>query len=344
MSTKSHKTIAVVGNFGYANHDLSGQTIKTRFTYELLKKYSQDKIIIFDTQTLKNRMRIFNLFSKVCSCDILVYLPAHGNLKYLFPIYFILSKIFGFQIIYPVIGGWLVPYLKNKPVHRWMLKHIKVVLAETTRMKNDLENDYGFRNVDVMYNFRIIDFKPVVSENEDLRLVYMARVDPQKGLDTIFRFCDYISSLPSQPKITIDFYGQIMESYKSEFERQLNKYSFAKYKGVLEPKDIYEHISGYDMLILPTHYYTEGLPGSLIEAYLSGLPAIVTEWMHSHEFVEDGVTGFVIPFKNNQSEFNESIMKIYSDRKLLKLLKEGAISKSKHFTSEYAWNKIAKYL
>lgn len=332
--------ILVVGNFGYANHDLSGQTVKTRVVYEMLLA-NASKVDFFDTQTLCKKINIFKLFNKVIKCDRLVYLPAHGNLKYLFPIYYILSYIFRFEIIYCVIGGWLVNYLKNKPIHRAMLGKIRIILAETRKMRNDLVVEYDFRNVDVMDNFRITAFQPEIHEEEQLKLVFMARIDPKKGLDTIYNLCEFINCNPVNVSIT--FFGPITPQAKVEFEHYINSYDFVEYKGELEPDEIHEVLNNYDVMLLPTHYYTEGLPGTVIDAYLSGLPVIVSEWLHSREFVTDGISGYIVPFDSNQPIFNQKIMKLYNDRNLLCRLKQGAIQRGQQFKSETAWNIISKY-
>lgn len=333
--------ILILGNFGYANHDLNGQTVKTRVTYDLLKKYyaNNDQIRYFDTQTLDNKTHVFKMLKMVMSCDTIIYLPAHNNLKYIFPILFLMSYCFRFDIIYSVIGGWLVHYLNNMPLHRFMLKHIKRILAETSITKNGLENKYGFTNVDVLYNFRITGFKPVIQKHNNLRLVFVARVNPMKGLDVIFSFCKYIQSIYPRPSIIIDFYGPIDPSYETDFIDQINNFEFVSYKGVLEPEQIYSVISNYDLSLLPTHYYTEGLPGTIVDSYLSGIPVLVSEWEHSHEFVINGETGIIIPFTENQTHFNDSILELYNNRELLSELKQNAIKFSYYFTSDYAWSK-----
>ena len=56
--------ILVVGNFGYANHDLSGQTVKTRVVYEMLLA-NASKVDFFDTQTLCKKINIFKLFIEI---------------------------------------------------------------------------------------------------------------------------------------------------------------------------------------------------------------------------------------------------------------------------------------
>ena len=339
------KRILVLGNFGYANHNLNGQTVKTRVTRELAEKYyTAGEIDYFDTQTLCKKSNIFRLLKKVIRSDKIIYLPAHGNLKYLFPVYFIMSYIFRFDIIYSVIGGWLVPYLKKKPIHRWMLCRIKVVLAETQKMKQELESEYGFQNVSLLYNFRITDFKPEIKNHKPLKLVFMARMLPQKGLDTIFNFCKYISSLHERPDISIDFYGPITIEDRYLIEKEFDKYEFCIYHGELEPEKIYSTLSDYDIVLLPTHFYTEGLPGTIIDSYLSGLPVIATDWLHAREFIDNGVSGIIVPFDNPQSDFNNAIMHLYKDRDALDNLKSGAILKGNIFKEQKAWDTLRRFI
>jgi glycosyltransferase involved in cell wall biosynthesis len=95
-----------------------------------------------------------------------------------------------------------------------------------------------------------------------------------KGLDWIFSLAEYIKSHRLEDKITLTFYGPIHEEDRDYFEAELRKYSFAEYKGVLQPSEIHQTLNDYDVMLLPTHYYTEGLPGSIIDAYISGIPVM----------------------------------------------------------------------
>lgn len=102
--------------------------------------------------------------------------------------------------------------------------------------------------------------------------------------------------------------------------------------GILQPSEIYNTISQYDVMLFPTHYYfTEGLPVSVVDAYISGIPVIVTEWKHSHEFVEDGQSGFIIPFENGQQKLIDKVMLLEKDRRLLHTMQANALIKRKEF-------------
>lgn len=327
------KRILVLGYFGYLTNQLDGQTVKTRDVYRLAKEQFGDSAVdYFDTQDLKrSKFLVLRMFWKVARCKTLFYLPAHNNLRVFFPIIFILSQLFRFKIHYFVVGGWLREYLTHRPIHRFMLSRIKGIHTETKRLKKELEDYYHYKNVDIFPNFRFFEFTPKPSESEKLRIVFMARVMRQKGLDWIFDIADYISEHNLQYKYSITFFGPETEEEKEYFENNVAKYDFAEYKGTLQPKEIHETLSKYDVMLLPTHFYTEGLPGSVVDAYISGIPVIVTEWKHSHEFVDEGKSGFIVPFENGKQQMIDRVMSLEEDRTLLRKMKANALIKRMEF-------------
>lgn len=340
--------VCVLGMFGYASNQLDGQTIKTRNVYTLLQDKNVD-VDFFDTQDFKkSKFSFLRMCKKVMSCKTLCYLPAHNNLTYLFPLIYWLSGLFHTQVHYFVVGGWLVEYLEGKPRHRRKLSRIAGIHCETQLMKTRLEHEYGFNNVDVFPNFRISSFIPTRHhENGKLKLVFMARIVKMKGIDTIFALCERIIE-KGLGGITIDFYGQYDDDSESDivtyFNSNLQKYDFAEYHGAADPANINSILEKYDAMLLPTHYYTEGLPGSILDAYMSGIPVIVTKWKHATEFVEEGKTGIIIPFDDNGTALFEAVLTLFSDKKKLDNMKTASFEKAYEFSSEKAWTLMDKYL
>ncbi|CCZ81908.1 glycosyltransferase [Odoribacter laneus CAG:561] len=331
------KRILVLGYFGYRTNQLDGQTVKTRNVYQLLVG-NNEKVDFYDTQEFHyKKFSIFKMFAKVCCCSILIYLPAHNNLRYVFPWLFILSKLFRVKICYFVVGGWLREFLSNKPLHRWMLKRIDGIFSETCQMKSELEQQYGMFNMGVFPNFRFFDFSPKQQHDEGkLHLVFMARVNKMKGLDMIFCLGDYLRAVDLDSKIDISFYGPVNDSDKEYFWKNLNKYSFMRYYGELQPELMYQTLQNYDAMLLPTHYFTEGLPGSIVDAYISGIPVIVTRWKHATEFVDDGETGFIVPFENGQEELNQKVKILFDFPEILNAMKIKAKNRSYDFSAQHA--------
>jgi glycosyltransferase involved in cell wall biosynthesis len=340
------KTICVLGAFGFLSPSFDGQTIKTRNLLSLMQEKRED-VDFFDTQDFKyNKFSIVKMFWKIIRCKVLYYLPAQNNLEYLFPIIYWVSKLFHTKIQYFVVGGWLAEFLKDKPRHQKKLARIAGIHSETVFLKGALEQDYGFNNVDVFPNFRITDFKPTTyHEDGKLHLVFMARVIKMKGLDLIFELGKRIIENSLQNVISIDFYGpqQDDDNDIEYFDKNTKKYSFMKYHGPLNPEDIYSVLEKYDVMLLPTHFFTEGLPGSIVDAYISGIPVIVTKWKHATEFVDDGETGIIIPFMDDGTALFDVVITLYNDSNLLNRMKQQANKKAYEFSTEKAWNLIQSY-
>ena len=340
--------ILVLGYFGFVTNQLDGQTIKTRNIYELLTRKSNNEFRVdyFDTQIFKEKkITIFYLLWKIIKNHKIVYIPAQNNLKYFLPIVYILCKLTNTDILYIVVGGWLPEYIKKKKIHTWMLSRIKAIFPQNIRVKNTLQIDYNFKNVFILPNFRIQSFTPNFKNNETkiLKLVFMARINRMKGIDTIFNALEELNKI-NEKAISLDFYGPIYNDDKNYFFTELDKFSNITYKGNLEPSKIYETFFCYDVMLLPTKYHTEGFPGSILDAYISGIPVIVTKWIHATEFVDNEETGYIVPFNNGNNEFINSIKILINNPEKLKRMKRNAYKKSKLYTEDKAWGVLKKYL
>lgn len=328
----------VIGAFGFKSNKVDGQTIKTRSVYEALSKKYQ--VSFLDTQELKsNKLLVLKLIFALLKYSNIYYLGAQGSLRFLFPIIFLLSKLRGSRLVYVTIGGWLYDFLlNNNRIYKYFISNIRFVLVETNFLKNSLKS-MGIKNVSIIPNFRVttetMKSNTYLNLNQDnLKLVFMARVMREKGIYLIFDLVeDYMTQATLYgKKISVDFYGPIEDKDKSRFNFLIDKFnSIVSYKGVLEPKSIYNTLCNYDVLLLPTFYTGEGFPGTILDAYLCGLPVIATNWKQIPEFVEPGLTGFLIDY--NINDLTEKIKLISKDEELLLNLKRNALLKSK----EYSW-------
>lgn len=344
MKTK----ILLLGNFGYRTNKLDGQTIKTRSVYNLLSQNSSDKVLFYDTSYLS--ISVFEyvklLYMILCACKIII-MPARKAFGTLFPIVYVISKLFNKKIVYIAIGGWQMEYIEGTrelsphPRILKMLKNVSACLLETKYTYRILKNKYCLDNVDILPNFRRIDYKPSISRNTgSLRMVFMARINRCKGYDVIFDF----DSINYNLDYNIDFYGPINDDDKDDFLLKIARSHKICYKGVLEPNLIYNILPNYDLMLFPTQYYTEGFPGTILDSYICGLPVIATAWKHAFEFIKDGITGFVIPFENPQSKFNQIIIRLMNDRELLRTMKDNAYREADNYTEANAWSVLKKYV
>ena len=339
-----HK-IAIIGYFGYVNNQIDGQTIKTRELHSLIQKKAPDKILTFyDTQKLQDSpLYMLPLLRCAWKANILIYLPGKRSLLTLFPFLFLLSKIKKQKLIYPVVGGWLSEFIEKKKWLQYMLRKLTVVLVESHALANRLVHTYHYQNIQVFPNFRTTTYKPIIETHTDLRIVFMARIMKEKGCDYIFDFAKHHLSKANKKSITISFYGPINEQYKEEFLHNINEYKFMQYGGIVPPQKVYKILNQNDVLILPTYYDGEGFPGSIIDAYIAGIPVIVSRWKDLPEYVEERKTGFTFNLQN-KTEFFSCIDQLLESPELLYNMKVHAREKSKEYCEETAWKIIRRYI
>ena len=87
-------------------------------------------------------------------------------------------------------------------------------------------------------------------------------------------------------------HGEDMEPYfaNSGFGTRLRRLGYRE--------DVPAIMAAADVFVLPSHF--EGLPMSIIEAMLTGLPVVATDIRGPREQVADGVTGFLVPARQSQ--------------------------------------------
>ncbi|MBD5325300.1 MAG: glycosyltransferase family 4 protein [Bacteroides sp.] len=336
------KKILVFGYFGYLTNKLDGQTVKTRAVYKLMQEREDTQVRYADSQVFRSSpMSILRFVRDLFWCDTLIWLPAHNNLRMFFRPLMLLSRLAGFSIIYIVIGGWLSEILKGLSYHRKHLGEIQAILVENQTTVSELQNAYGYTNLAVIPNFRFASPRVMFNENKDgeLKLVFMARIDENKGLETIGKLCEH-----SDLKFSVDFYGPINPDHADFFNNLLAKHSNLTYKGKLQPEEINDTLIGYDAMLLPTKYYTEGLPGSIVDAYMAGLPVLVSRWKHASEFVVERVTGYIGDFNNPEPELASAIRILTADRELLNKMKHYAAEEAVKYTTDAAKVIINRYL
>ncbi len=57
-------------------------------------------------------------------------------------------------------------------------------------------------------------------------------------------------------------------------------------------------LAGYDAMLFPTFFYGEGFAGIFIDAFISGLPVIASDWSLNGEIIKNGKTGWIVPNRN----------------------------------------------
>ena len=337
------KKVAVIGHFAFGRESLDGQTVKTKNVTDALRRaVGEDNVLCFDTHggvraLLKSFVTVFKALRK---SENVIIMPAHNGLKVFGRLLPLFRKLFkNRKIHYSVIGGWLPRVLENKKGLARALKKFDGIYVETGTMKRALEAQ-GFENVCVMPNFKAIE--PVAEcdlvyhKMPPYKLCTFSRVMKEKGIEAAINAIDEINLKNGKTVYTLDIYGPIDQNQTEWFEKIRSGFSEnIKYCGCVPSEDSVGVLKNYFALLFPTEFYTEGIPGTIIDAYAAGVPVISSRWESFSDMVDDGVTGKGYEF-GNAREFTEVLDGSANDPDSLNAMKRACLAKSSEFMPDCA--------
>ena len=88
-------------------------------------------------------------------------------------------------------------------------------------------------------------------------------------------------------------------------------------------------------MLFPTHFYTEGIPGTIIDAYAAGVPVICAEWQSFSDIVDRGVTGFGYEF-DNAAALEKILYDVAQNPQTMLDMKKNCLRKAKEYLPESA--------
>jgi glycosyltransferase involved in cell wall biosynthesis len=288
--------LLVCGNFGDELSAPNGQTIKTRVLAKALQAAIGEELVdTLDTSRLHKRpMRFYAAARRKCTrASQVILLPGPRGVRVLLSLFLRWRGHSERDVRYVVIGGWLPELVAKSRRLRETCGKLDGIYVETRAMADTLRA-LGLRNVNVTPNFRSFDrhmerrYAPATSP---LKLVFCARVFKEKGIEDAVAAVEQLNRRSGRPVVQLDVYGPIESGYRSRFRQLLNGSNATTYKGVIDPADIYAALQPYDLMVFPTYYSDEGFPGTIIDAFIAGVPVLAADWRYNREFVEDGRTG-----------------------------------------------------
>lgn len=300
--------IGVIGHFGYGKNVADGQSVKTRIVYDALKdKYGEDNIFFIDTHNWRKRFLVilFKCLSFSFKCSDVIILPAQNSVKVMIPLFVNFNFSHKYRIHYIMIGGWLSKILEcNKKLTKKM-KKVDYIYSETKAVKEQL-NDLGLDNIVIMKNFKNLSVtKNNKKFNPDvIKLCIFSRIEKQKGIDdaifVVKRLHDGLNK-----NVVLDIYGSIKDDYRDALFSQIDKVDYINYCGIVDFDKSVETVQNYDLLLFPTLFATEGIPGTVIDSYFAGVPVVSSKWNSFSDVIVDGKTGIGYEFANRDDFFNK---------------------------------------
>lgn len=307
MNSGEEMKIGIVGVYGEGQDFSGGQPVKTNLIIEGMQEiYGVDNVSTVNTFELKkNKFKFLKgIFLLVRSCENILILPARNGIQILAVMLLILNVFYKRKLHYIVIGGWIGELLSNKKILIKMLDEFVGIYVETTKMKKDL-NELGLNNVHVMYNYKVLERVPIEEINYNLATPYQlctfSRVVKEKGLEDAIASVIEVNRTLGYEAFCLDIFGYIDSSYRDRFfEIIKGAPKYIRYCGTKKPTESVEVIKNYFMLVFPTRYKTEGIPGTIIDSYFAGVPVLSSRWDSFSDVIEEGVTGLGYNFKQKE--------------------------------------------
>lgn len=294
------KGIAIIGRIARDTELYDGQTVKTRVLYEELQKQYSDRVIyIVDTYQYKKHAAAVlksTLYALRHSEAVIVMLSRNGRSLFV-PVLLFFNLFFRRVYFHDVIGGAFPQELQGHSFLIWCMKHFRETWVETESMKEAL-GMHGINAVKVLPNFKNL---PILKEEElpvkvEKPCVFMtfSRVSEDKGITRAIHAVSRLNRRCGPGTAILHVYGQIEEEYTAVFMQLLMDYpNDVLYMGKADPKESVNILKLGFMLLFPSVYPGEGIPGTVIDAYAAGLPVIATDWHYNGELIRHGRTGYV---------------------------------------------------
>lgn len=296
--------IAVIGRVADGVQLLDGQTVKTKILRDELRRCFPDrKLICVDTYRYSRRFIpvLWNTVRAFLHCEHIFILLSKNGRRFFFPLLTGLNTIFHRRLYHDVIGGALPDEVRERPALGKQLNRFEVNWVEFSSMKEALEQ-LGVTNAEVLPNFKRLN---VLSENQlpetekdPFVFTMFSRVTKEKGMGEAAAAIAEINQRFGSRRAVLHIYGPVESDYQAEFDALLKKHSDAVfYRGCVPYEESVQALCNSFLLLFPSTYYGEGLPGTIIDAFSAGLPVIATDWHFNAELVRSRETGYCYSWK-----------------------------------------------
>lgn len=282
-----------------------GVTIKNNYiiqkifdTYDVkiidLMKCKKKKFFIFKT--------MFDIIKAYVDKSIVIY--GSGSYKRLEILLNVQNLIGGRKSLQKtvnvVMGGMFYNTLLKNTRFSKIVSKLKINLVETRGMKKQLE-ELNIKNVDIFPNAKSINnslsAKQRTGRERKIKCLFFSQISCEKGVD-------------ENNNVT----------YQGVFDATKN--------------NVYEKLHEYDILLFPSRWKGEGVPGVLIESKMAGIVPIVSNHLYNSEIVLNNIEGIVLEKKDIGLQMSEMIKKLLEREDIYNNLANGAFESRRRYSLE----------
>jgi D-inositol-3-phosphate glycosyltransferase len=245
-----------------------------------------------------------------------------------------------------------VETMQRIAIERRLLHEVDQVVAATPLDRAQMLERYGAAapiaiipcGVDLGY-FHPIDQRLArarlgVAPHPHKLALFVGRVEPLKGLDTLLRALARLT--PAQRDLTLTIVGGERDPNSGNAEqqrlarlaRELGVEGSLCWAGAQDHERLPLYYSAADMLVMPSHYESFGMVA--VEAMACGTPVVASDVGGLSFTVEDGVSGYLAP-PGDDAAFAARMGTLLADEPLRQALGVGARARAERF----GWERIA---
>ena len=344
------KKAAILGHFAFGEDKANGQTIKTKIVSGALRReIGEEQVDCYDTMggwAFLLKMP-FVMLRMLRSHHNVIVMPAYKGVHLIAPLIVLLNIPFRRKLHYVVIGGWLPEYVCKYPIMRMAVRKMDAVYVETRHMLDALAQE-GYRNVRLMPNFkpvRIIGEKDIVChDTPPLPLCTFSRVMKEKGIEDAILAVRKCNETLHCKAFRLDIYGLVQQGQEQWFEQLMSRQPDEIHYGGIVPFDKSpEVLKNYYALLFPTHFWTEGFAGTLIDAMAAGVPPIASSCPSNQEIIDDGTTGLLYAF-DDSDQLTERLIACASHPEMINEMRHACLAKANEYLPENVIKVLAKEL
>jgi glycosyltransferase involved in cell wall biosynthesis len=225
----------------------------------------------------------------------------------------------------------------TKPVSRSIWDNSSYIVANSKSLKEQCEKFTPYHDIKVITNGVDTEvFFPLKGKSlsEKIRFLFVSRLMPQKGIDTLINACGILKEKGIENfSLTVVGDGHqrpLMEALIKKHDLK----EFINHKGWINLEDLPNFYRNADVFVLPSSM--EGMPSVALQAMASGLPIIASRVEGFEEILEENINGLYFEYKNENALADHMADLINNPSRIEKLSKE-SLRKSKDFS----WEKIA---
>jgi glycosyltransferase involved in cell wall biosynthesis len=333
--------ITLIGGIAIDTEIYGGEVIKNKILLKFLKEKIEDsRLVVIDTFEWQKHLlavayKIFTILLSKTHKKIILSCFTTGA-YYFLRAYKLTSLLIKKDIYYFIVGGSLPDYLKSGKVKLKYYNEI-TMFAESIQIKDQLLK-LGIKNVSVIPNWKGSNFipeeKPGKGKYKKIRALSYSRICPEKGIDYTIEAVDRINS--DIVRMEVDFYGDIQNDYKEIFQKKLEGRDYYNYKGRIDLTNDqnYSVLACYDIMLFPTYYFGEGIPGAIIDCFIAGVPVLASDWNFNKDIVTHMKTGLIFEAKNFSS-FYSTLTYVIENKDLIDRMSKNCVSKARDFKIDF---------